>query len=1040
MKRFVSLSLAILLMLAFAPAARQAGDVEIIIHYQRADGDYEKWNIWSWAAGKDGAAYPFNGTDDFGMVAAFTIPNAETSVGFIVRTDSWEKDVPADRYIDLTLGNEIWVYTGEPEFFYNPPEGYGDMVEYDELELIIHRHRYDGAYEREDAQIESPYVEKNVSPYQEAALVGEDDFGIVYHLTLNNVNSRQRYQLLFAIDGRGMGYAEYFDLALSKVPEGEKTLVVYAVQGWRTLQYGEMPVIETAVRGATIEGPDLVSVTLSYPVKVTGGLEGFRLTDSGSREVALSSVTRLNPPDAEADVNSLTDADYDNAFLLETAEPVDLSEVYTVSKDGYEEKTAAIGVTLFGSEGFEQMYTYDGALGALYGKDKTTFRLWAPTAIEARVNLYPAGNGSDPSETLEMKRLEKGVWEAEKAGDLKNTYYTYTVNVNGAENEAVDPYAKAAGVNGLRGMVVDLEATNPSGWEEDKAPPFLHPTDAVLYELHVRDFSIAKNSGMANKGKYLAFTETGTKNDEGLATGIDHLAEMGVTHVHLLPVFDFRTVDESKLNVPQFNWGYDPENYNIPEGSYSTDPYDGNVRITEFKQMVQSLHSNGIRVVMDVVYNHTSRSSDSNLNLLVPNYYYRMNDAGGFANGSACGNETASERSMVRKFIIDSVVYWATEYNIDGFRFDLMALHDIETMNAVRAALDEIDPSILLYGEGWHAGGTPLPEELQANKANTGLLDERIAAFSDDIRDGIKGHVFQEENPGFINGNHNEWRENVKFGITGSVFHPQVDYSKLRDGYASAPWAKAPSQTITYASAHDNLTLWDKFKASRPDLREDEWLRMNKLSALLVFTSQGIPFFQAGEEFARTKYGEHNSYESPDAINQLDWKRKSNYNDLVEYYKGLIELRKARPSFRLQTADEIAAAISFLPTEQQVLAYTLDTPDGPMVVAVNADSVERSLSLPMAGWDILVDGNHAGTGTIGRVEGDTLIMPALTGFVLAQRTGDGSALPETSPEAGNGDSQEEGGGRGLWPIVLGIVGIVLAGGAAVWVFLRRKNK
>ena len=545
---------------------------------------------------------------------------------------------------------------------------------------------------------------------------------------------------------------------------------------------------------------------------------------------------------------------------------------------------------------------YTGELGALYGKDRTAFRLWAPTAAKAYVNLYPDGGVSGLAERLEMTRPDNGVWGAEKDGDLDGVYYTYTVSVDGAQNEAVDPYAKAAGVNGKRGMVVDLPSTDPSGWEDDKAPAFGHPTDAVIYELHIRDFSVADNSGMVNKGKYLAFTEEGTQSPDGLATGVDHMAELGVTHVHLLPCFDFRSIDERFLERNAFNWGYDPENYNLPEGSYATDPYNGHVRINEFKQMVQSLHTNGLRVVMDVVYNHTGATADSNLNKLAPGYYYRMNGAGGFANGSGCGNETASERSMARKLIVDSVVYWAAEYHIDGFRFDLMALHDIETMNAVRAALDEIDPSILLYGEGWHAGGTPLPEDKQASKKNIHLLDERIAAFSDDVRDGIKGHVFQSENPGFVSGNYGEWRENVKFGITGAVYHPQVNYSGLRDGYAAAPWAKAPSQTVTYASAHDNLTLWDKFKASRPDLGEAEYLQCNKLSALLVFTSQGIPFFQAGEEFARTKYGNGNSYESPDAINCLDWGRKVKYYDLFAYYKGLIALRNAQPAFRLRTA------------------------------------------------------------------------------------------------------------------------------------------
>lgn len=629
------------------------------------------------------------------------------------------------------------------------------------------------------------------------------------------------------------------------------------------------------------------------------------------------------------------------------------------------------------------MFTYNGELGALYTKGKTTFRLWAPTATEARVNLFPSGNDSDISETLSMTRGDNGVWEAEKTGDIKNTYYTYTVSIGGVEQDAVDPYARAAGVNGKRGMVIDLDATDPSGWDSHKAPVFENPTDAVIYELHVRDLSTADSSGIQNKGKYLAFTETGTTSPQGLSTGIDHIVELGVTHVHLLPVFDFRSVDETTSD--KFNWGYDPENYNLPEGSYATDPYDGNARVNEFKQMVQSLHQNGLRVVMDVVYNHTGATQNSNLNLLVPDYYYRQNASGGFSNGSGCGNETASDRAMVRKLIVDSVVFWATEYHIDGFRFDLMALHDIDTMNAVREALDKIDPSILIYGEGWTGGDTPLATEQQALKDNARSLNECIAVFSDDMRDGIKGNVFNAEEAGFVNGN-TVRRMDVMFGVVGSVRHSQINYPLL--SITKNPWAAAPSQTINYASAHDNLTLWDKLKTTNPEASEGELLAMNKLSALLVLTSQGIPFFQAGEEFARTKYGDDNSYQSHDLVNQLKWENKSTYNNLYEYYKGLIALRKEHPAFRLQTEQKIAESIAFLDTDSSIIAYTLDgtsVNDGKFAIIVNSDLTERTVTLPEVGWTVLVNGEAAGTSAISSVSGDTVTVAPKTGIVLLRR-------------------------------------------------------
>lgn len=631
-----------------------------------------------------------------------------------------------------------------------------------------------------------------------------------------------------------------------------------------------------------------------------------------------------------------------------------------------------------------RLSSYSGELGASYTSDKTIFRLWSPAAAKARVNLYPSGDGSPATLSLEMTQTG-GVWMAEYASDLKNVYYTYTVEINGCENEAVDPYAKAAGVNGKRGMVVDLAATNPSGWENDAPPPLVRPTDAVVYELSIRDFSVAESSGMVNKGKYLAFTEENTKNADGLKTGVAHITELGVTHVQLMPCFDFFSIDESNQGQAEYNWGYDPQNYNLPEGSYSANPFDGEVRITELKRMVQSLHKNGLRVIMDVVYNHTALTEDSDLNKLAPGYYYRQDASGRFYDGSGCHNETASERAMVRRLIIDSVVYWAKEYHIDGFRFDLMALHDIDTMNAVREALDKVDESILIYGEGWTGGITPLPRKKQALKVNAGLLNGRIGMFSDDMRDGIKGSVSKAKQPGYVGGNYKR-KEDVRFGVAASCKHPQIDYLKL--SYSSAPWAKAPSQTINYASAHDDLTLWDKLQAACPKADNEALTAMNKLSALLVLTSQGIPFFQAGEEFARTKYGEKNSYMSPDSVNKLEWSNKAAHSGLFEYYKGLISLRRAHPAFRLGTAEEIAEHLEFLETESQVMAYVLKNHAGgdkveTFLVAVNAGARKRSLKLPKAGWHILVDGEAAGLLSIGRIEGDLLTLSPKTGYILA---------------------------------------------------------
>lgn len=543
-------------------------------------------------------------------------------------------------------------------------------------------------------------------------------------------------------------------------------------------------------------------------------------------------------------------------------------------------------------------------LGLTYSKKQSTFRIWAPTAEKAQLIFYADTRIGE----FDLNKNADGTWTRTFPGDHKGKFYVFRVMINGKWlNEVPDPYAKAVGVNGKRAVVVDLKETNPVGWEKDKSPAFKNKTDAILYELHVRDASIHESSGIKNKGKYLGLTETGTKNAEGLSTGLDHIKELGITHVHLLPVFDFYSLDESKPDKPQYNWGYDPLNYNVPDGSYSTNPYDGVTRIKEFKQMVQSLHQNGLRVVMDVVYNHTRLTEDSYFNQLVPGYYYRQTKDGKFSNATACGNETASERYMMRKFMLESVLYWVKEYHIDGFRFDLMGVHDIETMNLISRELHKLKPDILLYGEGWTAGSSPLPDSLRALKKYAYKLD-RIAVFSDDIRDGIKGSVFEHEDKGFASGKQG-MEESIKFGIVASCKHPQVDHSKVN--YSKAAYSKEPWNTITYAECHDNHVLWDKLKISAKDATEEERKEMYKLALSIVLTSQGVSFLHAGSEFLRTKKGVENSFESPDSINSIDWSLKTKNKDVFDHLKALIKMRKEHPAFRMVTSKQINDNIEF---------------------------------------------------------------------------------------------------------------------------------
>lgn len=604
---------------------------------------------------------------------------------------------------------------------------------------------------------------------------------------------------------------------------------------------------------------------------------------------------------------------------------------------------------------------YENAdLGLTFQPSGMILKVWSPSASSILLHLYQNDIGQEsPTESIDMERIENGVWQAMLNKEKAGLYYSFQAEHEGNwSQETTDPYVKATGRNGRRGQLINPSDANPDNWSADQQPDFsgMKPNDFLVYEAHVRDFSISENSGMVNKGKFLAFTEKGTKNSNGLSTGIDHLKEMGVTHVHLLPAFDFYTIDETRLDEPQYNWGYDPQNYNVPEGSYSTNPADGAVRIKEFKAMVQALHQEGIGVVMDVVYNHTSRTDGLSFEELVPGYYYRHWNDSTLGNASGCGNETASDQPMMRKFMIESVKYWADEYHIDGFRFDLMAIHDVETMKLIEAELRKSNPDVLIYGEGWTAGDSPLDVEKRALKAHTYQMPG-IAAFSDEIRDGLKGHWSSHESKGFVSGNF-DLNESVKFGIVGGIEHPQIDYSAVNN--TDTAWATEPHQCMVYVSCHDNHTLYDKLKIANPEASEEEIREMHLLSNFVVLTSQGVPFLHAGVEYLRTKDGVENSYQSPDSINRMDWDEKSRNIDHVEQYQELIKLRKEHSSFRLGSAHEVRGRLVFLDSPEGVLAYRIESPKEDewksVVVVINATNSLVDWNVPSGEWDLVYPG------------------------------------------------------------------------------------
>jgi len=608
------------------------------------------------------------------------------------------------------------------------------------------------------------------------------------------------------------------------------------------------------------------------------------------------------------------------------------------------------------AQDYKSYPVYEGSdLGLVYTPAAAQFRIWSPLAADAQLLLYKYDEDKIPYQTIRLKKAEKGTWFVKVNKNLQGVYYAFRVLINNKWNDAVpDPYVKAVGANGKKGQVINIASTNPAGWTKDKSPAFSeqnNATDAVIYELHIRDASIHASSGVKKKGGFAGLAEAGTKTPGGTATALDHLQELGVTHIHLLPFFDYNSVDETKPNTPQYNWGYDPLNYNVPEGSYSSNPVDGATRIRELKQMIKAFHDKGLRVVMDAVYNHTGVTEASNFNQLVPGYYYRHKKDGSFSDATACGNETASEMPMMRKFMLESVLYWVKEYHIDGFRFDLMGVHDIETMNLISRELHKIKPDILLYGEGWTAGDSPLPEDQRAVKKNAFMLD-RIAVFSDDIRDGIKGSVFDIKDRGFATGKAG-METSIRFGIAAACDHPQVDFQQVN--YSKAPYAKAPWNVITYCECHDNNTLWDKISLSYPAASEADRKRMHRLALTIVLTSQGIPFLHAGTEFFRSKEGVENSYKSPDSINAIDWTQKEKNKSFNDYIKQLIALRKAHPAFRMNTTDQLKQQLHFEKSEPGTIIYTLD---GSAVkdswkkiwIGFNGTTEDAFVSLPKGEW------------------------------------------------------------------------------------------
>ena len=824
----------------------------IKLHYSRDDGKYDDWSAWLWEEGGDGADYPFE-EEDGDMVATMEVTPGVTSVGFIVRTQDWDKDVDADQFIDISA-----VVTGTVDV----------------------------------------YVESGVEGYK--------------------------------------------------------------------MEYGKDAVTGTKLKTATYSDDENILI-----VTMTGEIEG---------DVA-KALTIKDEDGNTVEIDDVENGDEDYVYNLSFENSLDVQKSYTISYDGTEYDVKM--PIYYSTEEFENEYTYTGDdLGATYSKESTTFRVWAPTATKMMLNLYKSGDekADDLIEQIEMKSDVNGTWVATKDGDLNGTYYTYTVTVKNLTSEVCDPYARTTGINGKRAMVIDLDSTNPEGWDADSNPHAGDSiNDAIIYEGQIRDLTCDEDSGIENKGKYLGLTETGTTTSDGVSTGLDHIKELGITHLHILPFYDFGSVDESYKYAGLYNWGYDPVNYNVPEGSYSTDPSNGETRVSEVKQMVKTLHDNDISVVMDVVYNHVQSADDFCFNKLVPGYFSRVDEDGNYSNGSGCGNDTASERSMVRKYIVESVLYWATEYHIDGFRFDLVGLLDVDTVNEIVKEVHAVRPDVIFYGEGWSLDTTVTKDGVTLATQQSSEKTPGFAYFNDTIRDALKGSVFDE--------------------LTGYVSGAKGKESTIEDSFmAKVAWCSSPAQTINYASCHDNNTLYDRIKLSRTDASEDDIIKMNNLAAAIYMTAEGVPFMQAGEEMLRTKVNDDgtynsNSYNAGDEVNAIDWDSlsKKDYSNTFEYYKGLIAFRKAHEALRLSDSEDVEKYVSSVDgLDDNVVGFDIDGSmkgeDADEIYLVfNANEKDTDITLPEGKWNVYVDGDKAGTEVLSTVEGKVKVS-AISTMILVRET------------------------------------------------------
>lgn len=920
---------------------------EVILHFDNPNkGD---WAVWAWPKDGNGAETAFTGNDDFGQIANITIEGSPAEVGFLIKDANWAKLYDQDRYITITDGKaEVWVKDGDPNIYYENPNG--PTVTFSDLKAKIHYNRFDDDYagwkllawatgQREADAVTFDMTQDNDFGLVSDALISKDKIYEIYFKlakfdTTGNIVEEDQIRRINTFDSNG--FAEVW------INEADPTVYYDRAKA-------ELP---TEIKSMTIDKMNTITVKLSRKVDLNKIIANGYLYDSAQKFDG-SAIKEIVPfVDAAGSVDSFQVVFNEN---LELNIDHKLTFYLDKAKTKKIEGLATIG-NVVSDIAFDEAFAFDGELGAIYSQYSTEFRLWAPTATKVNLLVF---NGDKIVETIPMELGDKGVYSTVLEGNQLGLVYMYEVHVNGQVNKVVDPYAKSTTINGEKTVVVDPQISYvPNPVNEGI-------TDPIIYELHVKDLSSHPESGITNVGKFLGLTETGTTTSTGFTTGLDYIRSLGVTHIQLLPIYDFSkySTDENDP-MASFNWGYDPVNYNTPEGAYSTDPSDPNARIRELQAAVDAIHNQGMGVIMDVVYNHVFALAEHSFNKIVPGYYFRFDEEGNAHNGTGVGNETASERAMMRKFIVDSTSYLARTYKFDGFRFDLMGIHDIKTMQAVHDALVEINPNIFILGEGWNMGNHP--QEIRAGQINANKLPE-IAMFDDDLRDATKGSVFNKTEPGFVNGAYGK----EAFLMSGIRTLPDIS-GKSYDN---------PKQYIQYVEAHDNLTLWDKLAETNPDDTEETRLKRHKLATSIALLAQGVPFIHAGQEFARTKGGDENSYKSSTEVNRLDWTRAEKYKDNIEYVRQLIQIRKDEPLFRMNSFDEIDSKLSTITAADKLIAYKIEDGDNLVIVGHNASDKAQTFSVNSAMYTVYVKdqmANSQGLEEVQIVDGIVEIAPFST--------------------------------------------------------------